>query len=113
MVEESQMVHPSPGNKRPSPAHSIFPDLAGSKRPTNSTPFTSGQLVAQAGLFMNPPSSSPRPALSASRLAQVPVSWEGETFPPSSSSFYCRCRLRAGSFSRPVEPVGGHSLFWI
>lgn len=88
MVEESQMVHPSPGNKKLSPAHSIFPDLAGSKRPTNSTPFPSGHLVAQVGLFMNPPFSSHRPALSASRLAQVPVSGEGEAFSPSSSSFY-------------------------
>lgn len=50
----------APEIRGPAQPTAVFPDLAGSQRPTNSTPFPSGHLVVLAGLFMNPPSSSPR-----------------------------------------------------
>lgn len=103
------------GVERPRPSPHRHPALAGWER-RQTPPFSFGHLVAQEGLFMSPGPTSPSPAL------RPPPGWPrfrgrgkpGQPpflplpFLPSASVD----AGRAGPFSRPVESVGGHSLFW-
>lgn len=102
---------------QPTPVIQLRLNLRGRQTP----PRSSGHLVAQEGLFMNPAPSSPSPA------QRPPPGWPrfcgrgklGQPLPgppsfPSPSFLQPVLWIpgRAGTFSRPVEPVGGHALFW-